>query len=97
MESINNLCQSIRNRTDLRDDYVEQAQAITSRLHLDSLFAEAIDLGKIVTFAFENKVEFNIYLDHLYKGEYAEATLLVNKTKRAFGIRPMPEWHYSGT
>ena len=83
MESINNLCQSIRNRTDLRDDYVEQAQAITSRLHLDSLFADAIDLGKIVTFAFENKVEFNIYLDHLHKGEYTEATLLVAKNKKS--------------
>lgn len=82
-ESINNLCQSIRNRADLRDDYVEQAQAITARLHLDSLFAEAMDLGKIVTFAFENKVEFNIYLDHLHKGEYEKATLLVAKNKKS--------------
>lgn len=83
IESINNLCQSIRNRADLRDDYVEQAQAITSRLHLDTLFADAIDLGKIVTFAFENKVEFNLYLDHLHKGEYDEATLLVAKNKKS--------------
>lgn len=82
IESINNLCQNIRNRADLRDDYVEQAQAITSRLHLDTLFADAIDLGKIVTFAFENKVEFNLYLDHLHKGEYDEATLLVTKNKK---------------
>ncbi|MDO5421374.1 MAG: hypothetical protein Q4F50_15125 [Bacteroides sp.] len=83
IESINNLCQSIRNRADLRDDYVEQAQAITSRLHLDTLFADAIDLGKIVTFAFENKVEFDLYLDHLHKGEYDEATLLVAKNKKS--------------
>lgn len=83
IESINNLCQSIRNRADLRDDYVEQAQAITSRLHLDTLFADAIDLGKIVTFSFENKVEFNLYLDHLHKGEYDEATLLVAKNKKS--------------
>lgn len=83
IESINNLCQSIRNRADLRDDYVEQAQAITSRLHLDTLFADAIDLGKIVTFAFENKVEFNLYLDHLHKGEYDEATLLVAKNRKS--------------
>lgn len=83
IESINNLCQSIRNRADLRDDYVEQAQAITSRLHLDTLFADAIDLGKIVTFAFENKVEFNLYLDHLHKGKYDEATLLVAKNKKS--------------
>ena len=83
IESINNLCQSIRNRADLCDDYVEQAQAITSRLHLDTLFADAIDLGKIVTFAFENKVEFNLYLDHLHKGKYDEATLLVAKNKKS--------------
>lgn len=82
MESISNLCQNIRNRTDLRDDYVEQAKAITSRLHLNDLFSDAIDLGKIVTFAFENKVEFNLYLDYLHKGEYDEATLLVAKNKK---------------
>lgn len=83
IESINNLCQSICNRADFRDDYVEQAQTITGRLHLDTLFADAIDLGKIVTFSFENKVEFNLYLDHLHKGEYDEATLLVAKNKKS--------------
>ena len=83
IDAINNVCQSIRNRSDLRDDYVEQAQAITNRLHLDTLFQNAIDLGKIVTFAFENRVEFNVYLDYLNKGEYDEATMLVAKNKKS--------------
>ncbi|MDD3063203.1 MAG: PglZ domain-containing protein [Massilibacteroides sp.] len=77
------LCKNLRNKNDLRDDYVEQAQTITAKLHLDTLFATAKNLGKIVTFAFENRVEYNIYLDDLHNGEYEKASLLLNKNKQS--------------
>lgn len=82
-ENIIVLCKSLRNQYDLRDDYVEQAQSITAKLHLDTLFSTAKNLGKIVTFAFENRVEYNIYLDHLHNGEYEKASLLLNKNKQS--------------
>lgn len=82
-ESINAICQGIRNRTDLRDDYVEQAQNISASLHLDTLFEDAVNLGKIVTFSFENRVEFNLYLDMIHKGDYTNASLLLKKNKQS--------------
>ena len=83
LENLNNICTAIRNRYDLRDDYVEQAQSITSTLHLDSLFSNASDLGKIVTFAFENTVEFNSYIDFVDQGKFADASLLLKKNKQS--------------
>lgn len=82
-ENIIILCKNLRNQNDLRDDYVEQAQDITAKLHLDTLFSNAKNLGKIVTFAFENRVEYNIYLDDLHNGEYEKASLLLSKNKQS--------------
>jgi hypothetical protein len=79
--NINNICSSIRNRNDLREDYVEQSQSIVNRFHLDKLFAKAENLGKIVTFAFENIVEYEIYLDYLSKGDYQNASLTLRKNQ----------------
>ena len=82
-ENINTICNSIRNRNDLRDDYVEQAQNITSSLHLDTIFASATNLGKIVTFSFENRVEFELYIDYIHNGDFTNASLLLKKNKQS--------------
>lgn len=73
-DTITNVCRAIRNRVDLRNDYVEQAQNVVSKLRLDEIFSGANDLGKIVTFAFENRVEYENYVAALHSGDYTKAS-----------------------
>lgn len=73
------LCKTIRNRNDLREEYVRQALKIARELDLERLFSKANNLGDIVTFAFENSVEFDRYLAYLKKDEPVRASLLLDK------------------
>ena len=79
---IYNVCKAIRNSNSLRPVYVEQAQNISKRLQLDQAFASAQDLGKIVTFAFENRVEYQAYLEALNAGDFATATSRFEQNQR---------------
>jgi hypothetical protein len=81
--TINDICNKLRNDVALRDDYVQHAEEITKDLNLSHYFEKAKDLGKIVTFSFENIVEYLTYIDDLNKGFFDEATALLDKNLKS--------------
>ena len=82
-ETIFDLCNSIRNRLDMREDYVRQANRISDKLHLAESFAKATNLGDVVTFAFENKVEYTCFNQTVSRGQYELAAAMVAKNKQS--------------
>ena len=81
-ETIFDLCNSIRNRIDMREDYVRHANRIADNLHLVDSFAKASDLGSVVTFAFENIVEYNCFNQAINDALYNKANAMVTKNKQ---------------
>ncbi len=82
-ETIFDLCNGIRNRMDMREDYVRQANRISEKLHLAESFAKATNLGAVVTFAFENKVEYTCFNQAVSSGQYEQAAAMVAKNKQS--------------
>lgn len=85
------LCCAIRNRIDLRDDYVEHSRRVTSQLQLDRLFASATDLGQVVTFAFENRVEYDRFVQAIENHEYHQASQLALDARHGIWFSADPE------
>ena len=81
-ETIFDLCDSIRNRYDMREDYVHNAKRIADKLQLAKSFEKATNLGSVVTFAFENKVEYNCFNQEVANGHYDQAAAMVAKNKQ---------------
>ena len=77
-EIIFNLCRKIRNQIDLRDDYIRYAEQIASELRLADLFSGKEDLGNIVTFAFENAVEYVRYIKSINSADIETASKILN-------------------
>lgn len=82
-ETIFDLCNSIRNHMDMREDYVCQANRISEKLHLADSFAKASNLGAVVTFAFENRVEYTSFNQAVSSGQYEQAAAMVAKNKQS--------------
>ena len=80
-EIIFGICKKIRNTVDLREQYVISANKVAENLRLTELFKKAKSLGNIVTFDFENSVEYEHYLDKITNAEYGEAALILKKNK----------------
>ena len=80
--SIYDITKRIRNSVDMRDNYVEAAGKVASDLNLEFLFHNTADLGDIVTFAFENRVEYDRFAKHLELREIHEAEELCEKNKK---------------
>lgn len=80
-ELVNDICRKIRNSVDMRELYVQFANRIMDSLHLEDEFKSSKDLGKIVTFSFENRVEYDRYIELITNARYEEAALLLRKNK----------------
>ncbi len=76
------ICRRIRNSLDLREAYVNNANHIMETLNLQELFKDETDLGEIVTFSFENNVEFDRLIHYLQDAEVSKAALLVQNNKK---------------
>lgn len=72
----------IRNTVDMRDNYVEAAEKVASDLNLEHLFINSDDLGDIVTFAFENRVEYDRFAKYLELRQLRDAEELWEKNKK---------------
>ncbi len=81
-EVIFTICKKIRNSIDLREQYIQYANKVMDSLHLAETFKTAKNLGNIVTFAFENSVEYDNYIDRINNAQYKEAELILKKNKR---------------
>lgn len=79
IRTIDDVCNKLRSDVDFRDDYVLHAEKTAKDLGLEDAFAKATDLGNIVTFAFENIVEYGHYIQLVNTGRYDEATQLLDK------------------
>lgn len=82
-DMIYSICQKIRNSVDMRDLYVEKANAVAKEYNLSSLFSNANDLGLIVTFSFENRVEYDRLIDFLRNRKIKEAKELMAKNRQS--------------
>ena len=82
IRTIDDVCNKLRSDMEFRDDYVEHAEKTAKDLGLEDAFAKATDLGEIVTFAFENIVEYSRYIQLINSGNYAEATQLLDKNRK---------------
>ena len=80
--SIYDINRRIRNQVDMRDYYVEAAEAIARDLDLERLFDSAEDLGNIVTFAFENRVEYDRFVHFIEVRNLAAAAELCAKNRK---------------
>lgn len=81
IRTIDDVCNKLRSDMDFRDDYIEHAEKIAKDLRLEDAFAKTTDLGNIVTFAFENIVEYAHYIQLVNAGSYDEATQLLDKNR----------------
>ena len=81
-ENIYLICDKLRNQKNLRETYVRMANRTAQALHLDEVFAKAKHLGERVTFAFENRVEYASFIDHIKKGEFDMAYTLLHKNQQ---------------
>lgn len=81
-ETIFGICRKIRNSLDMRELYVNNANHVMEALKLNELFVNESDLGEIVTFSFENNVEFDRLIHYLQDAEIAKALLLVQNNKK---------------
>lgn len=82
-EMIYTICQKIRNSVDMRDLYVEKANLTARDYNLATLFSGAEDLGLIVTFAFENRVEYDRLIQLLRNRKIDEAKTLLSKNRQS--------------
>lgn len=80
--SIYDINRRIRNQVDMRDYYVEAAERITRDLDLERLFESAENLGDIVTFAFENRVEYDRFVHLIEVRELGAAAALCAKNRK---------------
>lgn len=89
-EIIFNLCRRIRNQNDLRDDYIRYAEQIATELHLTTLFSGKENLGEIVTFAFENAVEYVRYIKSINESDIETASKILNTNKGSIWYQANP-------
>ena len=76
------VCDNLRNHFNLRESYVIAANRIAEQLDLISLFRDAKHLGERVTFAFENSIEYDRFINYLKEGNASEAQSLYEKNKK---------------
>lgn len=86
-DKIYSVCDHLRRRSDLREIYVRMARKTADAFQLADLFAKSKHLGDRVTFAFENKVEYERFVAYLKEGKLGEAHKLLKKNIETFGIR----------
>lgn len=77
--SIYDINRRIRNSVDMRDYYVEAVEKVARDLDLERLFESASDLGEIVTFAFENRVEYDRFVNLIEVRDIDQAANLCSK------------------
>lgn len=82
-EQITEVCRRLRDDKLTCDEYVEHAEKISRDLQLESAFGKASDLGKIVTFAFENNVEYAKYIAYVNEGKYEDANKILNENTKS--------------
>ena len=80
-EIVFSICRKIRNSMDLREQYIQYANKVMDSLHLEEVFKNAKNLGNIVTFAFENSIEYEKYIEKITSAQYPEAALILKKNK----------------
>ena len=78
-DKIYSVCDHLRRRSDLREIYVRMARKTADAFQLADLFAKSKHLGDRVTFAFENKVEYERFVAYLKEGKLGEAHKLLKK------------------
>ncbi|WP_298286825.1 PglZ domain-containing protein [uncultured Lutibacter sp.] len=77
---IKKLCKQLRNRKDIEELYINQANRISEQLSLQNIFKKETRLGKINTFAFEDTSFYNEFKNYLIKGNTKEAIGIVNQS-----------------
>lgn len=80
--SIYDINKRIRNSIDMRDYYVEAAEKVARQLDLERLFDHSQDLGDIVTFSFENRVEFDRFVKMIEVRDIAGAEAMAIKNRK---------------
>lgn len=80
-EIVFSICRKIRNSMDLREQYIQYANKVMDSLHLEDAFKNAKNLGNIVTFSFENSVEYESYIEEITSAHYPEAAIILKKNK----------------
>ena len=78
-EKVYMVCDNLRNQFNLRESYVLAANRVADRLDLVSQFAKSKHLGERVTFAFENTVEYDRFIQCLKEGDADNAIHLLKK------------------
>ena len=80
-EMIFAICRRIRNSLDMRELYVNNANRVMEALNLSEHFKDETDLGEIVTFSFENNVEYERLIQLIQEAKISDAALLVKRNK----------------
>lgn len=80
--AIYDITKRIRNSVDMRDNYVEAANKVALDLNLESLFQSSDNLGEIVTFSFENRVEYDRFTKFIELRQLKDAEELWETNKR---------------
>lgn len=86
-EIIFRICNQLRSLKNTEEDYINNANTVSSDLGLPKLFKNEDKLGEINTFAFEDSSFFNQFKDELYRGNLLQAKSLAElSSKSIWGV-----------
>lgn len=77
---IKDVCHQLRQRKDVEETYVRQAERVSSELSLADIFEKETQIGLINTFAFEDTILFKGFRDLLLSGSMVQAEDILNSS-----------------
>ena len=77
---IKDVCHQLRQRKDVEETYVQQANRVSDELSLPKIFEKETQLGLINTFSFEDTTFFNGFKDKLLSESLNEAEAILSKS-----------------
>ena len=99
MRFVFDLCEALRDRTSTQQTYEEQATRVAEELALEQHCGLMEDLGRLDTFAFEERCFLQAYAKAALAGDLDRAEAMVKQRSKSFWIRDparAAEWKAAG-
>lgn len=80
------VCQALRSSDPHKEDYMQMANKVAEELNLETLMADVEDLGKLDTFAFEERGFLRVFAKAALAGDLAKAKEVADSRKSSIWI-----------
>ena len=85
------VCRRLRRTEDHQQQYMRMADQVAADLKLATLMANASDLGKLDTFAFEEQIFLRVFSDLLASEQFSQANDIVERRNQSIWVRHVAE------